>query len=317
MFASCSNDEVIDSAPKASIRFNTFVNNSTRATDITTSTLMDFNVYGLHTPGQYLFRGDNVSRADANAPWVSEKLVLWEPDKTYHFHAIAPETAEYALTADNADGNATVTFNNSGDDDLIYAYNTVTSPATLTADNPGTVAFTFDHMLSRVRFCFYNDLNHSQLKIVVKDVAISNGTGYATCTRQGAEDAVWTRTDDTENKAFGFGTAKWNGTAELAESKIGENAHGETDHLYFVPETNVDRTYDVSFAVELYNGDVLYNTYYLSSTTPALSMQQQFSYQFNAHITQEVLQLYPIEFTVTEVEDWEDWQNKEITPSLN
>ena len=46
MFASCTNDVMVEMNPQNAIGFETFVNKSTRVTDVTTTNLKAFGVYG-------------------------------------------------------------------------------------------------------------------------------------------------------------------------------------------------------------------------------------------------------------------------------
>lgn len=48
LFTSCSNDETVEVKKNTNaIQFKSFVNNSTRATDLTTTNLVDFQVWGI------------------------------------------------------------------------------------------------------------------------------------------------------------------------------------------------------------------------------------------------------------------------------
>ena len=49
MFASCTNDEMVEMNPQSAIGFETFVDKSTRATDVTKANLTAFEVYGWRT----------------------------------------------------------------------------------------------------------------------------------------------------------------------------------------------------------------------------------------------------------------------------
>ena len=49
MFASCTNDEMVEKNPSSAIGFETFVDKSTRATDVTKVNLTAFEVYGWRT----------------------------------------------------------------------------------------------------------------------------------------------------------------------------------------------------------------------------------------------------------------------------
>lgn len=65
MLAGCSNDEMVETTQSGAIRFDGFVNKSTRgvADDITTASISNFSVYGFMTDatGQ-IFTGEAVTR---------------------------------------------------------------------------------------------------------------------------------------------------------------------------------------------------------------------------------------------------------------
>ena len=55
LFASCSNDETVEVKKNTNaIQFKSFVNNSTRATDLTTTNLVDFQVWGIMKKDNHL-----------------------------------------------------------------------------------------------------------------------------------------------------------------------------------------------------------------------------------------------------------------------
>ena len=66
-FAACNKAEVVESAPVAAIAFeNAFVDNTTKATDITKANLSDFGVYGTVTKGEnaaLIFNNQTVSKS--------------------------------------------------------------------------------------------------------------------------------------------------------------------------------------------------------------------------------------------------------------
>ena len=67
LFASCSNDETVEVAKNQNgIQFKSFVNNSTRATDLTTNNLADFQVWGIMKKDNQIgkpFVGTQVNKA--------------------------------------------------------------------------------------------------------------------------------------------------------------------------------------------------------------------------------------------------------------
>lgn len=67
----------------------------------------------------------------------------------------------------------------------------VTTSATITSDDVSPVSFTFNHLLSRVKFTFVNGFPAEAIaKISVKDVNISNAYKNGTIT-PATTDAVW------------------------------------------------------------------------------------------------------------------------------
>lgn len=158
LFASCSNDETVEVAKNQNgIQFKSFVNNSTRATDLTTANLTDFQVWGIMKKDNQIgkpFVGTQVNKA--GGAWSYGVPVYWEKGYQYSFVAVAPADAfdMVEAPADYQDYGK-VQFNNGrGDTDLLWA---AKDKGLVTwEDNacPAAVDLTFNHMLSRVRFNF-------------------------------------------------------------------------------------------------------------------------------------------------------------------
>ena len=92
LFASCSNDETVEVAKNQNgIQFKSFVNNSTRATDLTTATLTDFQVWGIMKKDNQIgkpFVGTQVTKS--GGAWSYGTPVYWEKGYQYSFAAVAP-----------------------------------------------------------------------------------------------------------------------------------------------------------------------------------------------------------------------------------
>jgi len=78
------------------------------------------------------------------------------------------------------------------------------------------------------------------------------------------------------------------------------------------------KAYTLSFKVVMYQGAVEAATYtHTGVEMPEVEMAAGFSYVFNAELTAKNIdpdgELYPIEFTVTKVEDWEDFAGETVT----
>lgn len=97
LFASCSNDETVEKAKNQNgIQFKSFVNNSTRATDLTTANLTNFQVWGIMKKDNQIgkpFVGTQVNKA--GSAWSYGTPVYREKGYQYSFVAVAPA---YAFT---------------------------------------------------------------------------------------------------------------------------------------------------------------------------------------------------------------------------
>ena len=95
MLASCSNDETMDIARNSqAIQFSSFVNKTTRATDIDNSNFKAFQVWGLmEKDGQTgkPFEGTEVTSSDGSE-WSYTTPVYWEDGYKYSFVAVAPQS---------------------------------------------------------------------------------------------------------------------------------------------------------------------------------------------------------------------------------
>ena len=187
---------------------------------------------------------------------------------------------------------------------MLYSKATdVITPATITTEaNVSPVSFTFNHLLSRVKFTFVNGFPAEAIaKISVKDVKISNAYKNGTIT-PATTDAVWNATDNTLPVNF----------ANVSATDIeAGNKEGETEHMYLIPVALPN--YDVTFTVTLdQNGAT---TDYEHTATITTGMEKGKSYNFTATLTPENVDpdntMYPIEFEA-KVEPWDPFEDKEI-----
>ena len=288
----CNSDETVEMAKGNAIGFKTFVNNSTRATDVTTSTLESFKVWGLMNDGSSKtgtpFVGKEVTKK--GGAWSYQTPVYWEKGYAYSFVALAPNDV-YTFTAPTVINTwGSLTFNNgTGETDLIYA---AAKQATVAANTcPLAVNMTFNHMLSRVRFQFENGMLDGSV-LTVSDVKINDAytSGTATLAEQLA-DLSWAPGQGTGAIAFG-------NAAEMEK-----DAKEETAHKYMIPAT---KAYNLTFTVTRKHHGVT-DTYNHTVTLPETTMKQGLSYQFVAKLTAENINpdeaLCQIQFTAT-VADW-------------
>ena len=312
--ASCATDDVVSRPAGAAIEFNdAFVENATRANDIAKDNLSQFNVYGSVTANNtngFIFTDQLVEKNGDYYTYTPAQY--WIPAASYKFTAFASLTANqrtdnvarqwsFAPAADAANG--VISFNNEvaqANQDLVYAYADCTTPETI-ASKPAPVAFTFNHMLSRVRFTFANGFQSAgNIKLAVSNVHIIDAYANGTlAVENGTPAAAWAPANKTLDVTFG----------DAAETII-EGAKQSTEHFYLIPNSEAT-TYAVTFDVTLYQAGVEIDTYsHVVEFTCA--MNRGMSYDIKTTLTPENTSdddsvIYPIEFTVIEVEDWANY----------
>lgn len=320
MLTSCSNDENVEMpAQKNAIAFSTFVNKSTRATDIDNTNISNFSVYGfIENASGVIFNNEAVtgSGTGASGNWTYDNTQYWTPGKNYYFTAIAPTTAAAwtfaPLTGDATGQGGTISFTNAGTQDLLYAYKSVTSPATITETDPAKVGFEFNHLLSRVKFNFANAMGNENTTLKITSVKIKDANTKASIDVAdfNMASSAWTLASDNSTTTFDFGA--------IADA-IANNANADTDHMYLIPQ---NQKYTMEFVVEVYAGELLIATYSHTGDNavevPVVDMKLGHSYVFKAELNHENINpeevLYPIKFNVETVTEWENnWTSNDVT----
>lgn len=160
------------------IGFNSFVENSTRATAATdpsynASSLDHFNVYGA-VNGVNIFGGIAVTKTDGVWSYTGNTQ-YWIADAPYKFAAVVDATS--VTTDTNTDTNTglptVLSYTTSTQKDMLYDYvETVGQPT----DNDGLVAFQFTHLLSKVKFSVTNTTAAAatNYRIVVTEAKLTN-----------------------------------------------------------------------------------------------------------------------------------------------
>lgn len=296
VLTACNNDETVEVAKGNAIGFNTFVNNSTRATDFTNDNFTSFKVWGLMNDGEKTgtpFVAVDVTKA--NGAWSYGTPVYWEKGYAYSFVALAPNDA-YTFTAPteiNKWGSLTFA-NKTGETDLLYA---TQKQGTVEGNTcPAAVNMTFNHMLSRVRFQFENGMLDGS-ELTVTDVKITDAYTNGTATlAEGLTNLTWATDATTGELTFD--------NAEKVD--IAKDAKCETGHKYMIPAT---KAYNVTFTVtRKHNGvtDIYNHTVNLPETTMTQGLSYQFVAKFTANNIDPDNELCPIVFTA-QVKDWENF----------
>lgn len=317
---SCSKDQTIEQPDPVAIEINdVFVNNSTKANDISKDNLNDFGVYGFvkalntNTEG-LLFNNVKVSKSGTKYTYSPEQY--WIGNAQYYFAAIAPFTnAKWGYSSTDAQ-NGTITFNNQNaeaNQDLLFAYTQPgVTPATITSANkPNAVGFSFGHMLSRIKFIFKNDfVSGSNISLKITDITITDLQKEGSLAITNGVAGAWTVSDNAvAENVF----AKVFGTAGTDETILAPQTEAATEHFYLIPAND---KYNVTFKVALYQAGVLLANYNRTSTV-TLDMQKGNSYNIKANLnaqnTSENGELFPIEFTVTGVDEWGSYSDVNTT----
>ena len=183
-------DTVIETIDGNTIRFdNAFVNQSTRATDITIDNLNNFYVHAWmsNTDDQTACIFDGVELTKSANSWTyGGGGRYWFADKKYEFLAFAPLNAQYSLHNDHL----SFAYNNNGakkqksagaQDDLIVAkVDRVTTKGQLSAEDIMPVSLNFHHLLSRLVFNFVNDFATPDVKLRIEDIKLTGIANSAT-----------------------------------------------------------------------------------------------------------------------------------------
>lgn len=302
MLASCTNDEMVEMNPQNAIGFEMFVDKSTRAaTDVTTDNLTAFEVYGWRGSEQ-IFNAQAVTADKGVCTYTP--LQYWVGGYAYTFEAVAPKSGNTSVTFTPSKDVSTIRFESDSETDLIYAAASkdLTSTTNLTAD-PGKVALTFNHLLSRVKFSFVNGFpEDSDVKLTVTDVKITNAGTTAVYT---PSTSAWAAATATDAVTF----------ASTAVADIAGTVAAETEYKYLIPYEV--KNYTLTFTVTMAQGgvtDTFNHSVNLSSNS--LVLQAGNSYDFTATLDANNINpdgdLFPIEFTAT-VTPWGDYSENVVT----
>ena len=295
--ASCSKEQTISVDKGAVIGFDTFVENSTRATDLVVGEF-DFGVYGLVEKGSNSALIFDNKQVNANGTYSPAQY--WIAAAQYYFTAIAPYTnAKWRYTTTNAH-TGTISFDNEAaqaNQDLLFAYvKPDQTPAQFTTA-PETVGFIFKHILSKIAFKFENTFDDGNTTLDVYNVKINNTAKSGTMLIENGTDKAWVVADDL---AVPFGKAAADAVV------IGNGATLNVAHQYIIP---AEREYVITFDVDLYQAGVKLATYN-HEIKKTINFAKNGNYSLNVKLAPDTVDpdndtLYPIEFTVEKVENWD------------
>ena len=307
-FTACVKEEVVTVNQETIAFENAFVDNATKSVNdpsFTKDNLTDFAVYGF-VEGAVLFDGTQVSKEitnnDLSSVWKYAGTQYWIAGAKYNFHAVAPMTnGGWTKTAADA-SSTTLSFTNNGTTDLLYA---TTSQQGKVSDND-EVAFSFRHVLSKVKFSFENAYNATNATIQVRDIVITNP--HKTADVVLTDGTVWSN-QAADNLVLEFGMATDNESTDQKENTLVAYGLGETyesqNELFLIPSGSYQ--YNVTFNVDLLVGSTVVKTYAHSVTAefaPAPGNSYDIKAVINATNIDPANEQEPIEFTVSTLSGW-------------
>ena len=316
--ASCVKEQTVVTPDQKAISFGNFVQHTKAAIDPSFNNddnkVTSFYVWGFMDKNTgVVFNEELVEWDETKAAWTYTNLAYWAPNKSYKFAAIAPAKNDkiQVTLADNnkymsAEGVlGTVAFENeNGTVDLLYAEDGVDTPTTIPTD-PEKVHFTFQHLLSKVKFTFTNGLSeneHTTMAITdVKMVVPAKGTVDLAVKKP----FVWNVSEnETITLEFGKAVDKADDTnTQLAFNGVAE-VENERLTIPLATTTSVISSYEVSFNVTIYQGTEEAVTIQKTSTIVGSTLVAGKCYNFKATLNAENLGLKQIDFEV-DVEEWD------------
>lgn len=312
--SSCTNEDVVDVAQNRAIRFDTFVNNNTRAvTEVTTENLSSYYLFGKYgdATGNY-----SVLVFD-NEP--SSAIAYWTANKYYAFGAYANGNG-YRIDNATFDANAGKlkfpSYTPDDEKDLVAA--TARAEAGSDVTNKEAVSLQFAHMLSQVKFTFKTDVADSYI-IKISNLqfnAVKTADGSYTKTTEAAGTIDW-----TENTSNGDYTYKV--MSDIADK---DKNYTDSDVKLVIPQDNTNQI-SVTFTATLsgpgidrevnkeFTADLGYEAGSISGTE-ANTWTPGYRYNYMATINADDINsdLKEIKFT-TEVTEWKDANKTPVTPS--
>ena len=311
--AACNKSEIVSVSEANAIAFdNAFVDNATKSVNdpsfTNTNLFTDFAVYGF-VEGAVLFDGTQVSKGiengDLKSDWKYAGTQYWIAGANYNFNAVAPMTnGGWTMTAADAT-STTLSFTNNGTTDLLYA---LTAQQGKVSGNE-KVAFSFRHVLSKVKFSFENAYNATNATIKVKDIVITNPHKTANVVLTDATAWSGNAAADDFSLAFGMATDDEATTATKENTEVAY-AFGKTyesqNERFLIPSE--EYSYNVTFKVVLLVSGEEIKTY-THNVTAKFAPVAGNSYDIKAVINAANIDpdhaQEPIEFTVNTLPGWD------------
>ena len=323
--ASCTNEEVVDMPQSRAIQFGTFVNHSTRSsvTETTEENFNKFFVFGNYgeawTP-VYTNVAVNGRTVGEQSVWTPEQTAYWQSDEKYNFGAYSNGYSKLETGVSFDAQSQKLTFSNYtvGTNDLIVAIPATMTSATVATSNT-TVALSFYHMLSQVKFTF-NNTDSPDYTMEISDIkvsAIKTCEGSATYAENGVPTIKWT-TESASPEEYDFGTID-----DIAEP-VSDDSHSTTCFVIPQSNTSLQVTFTATFSDD---AGVIKSSHFTGSlnyqgetaNTKKGEWTPGFKYNYTVTINGSTvnpdLENQKIEFKVSAVDGWKNTDDTTVTPN--
>ena len=306
-FASCTQNEVLNVNENRAINFDGFVGKPTKAAVNSVDDLTAFQVfggYGTNDALNYVNVYDDVAvTRSGNAgsyTWTPAETKYWQQGYTYTFNAYAPALGNGTASVDANGVTITDFVASDGETDLLIA-ETKTVDATIAIPSDA-VQFTFNHVLSMIRFTFSTTLKG--VDITISDLKVNQVPNKATYTATAA-GGNWETMDNNSKADYSL---------TVSGSITSDNSTGKksSSEKIVIPQsftTGLTVTFKLSAT-----GALTLNNVEHTVTLPTTAWVKGKRYNYDAEITKDNIDpsgsLSPITFgdpTVTPwVNSWED-----------
>lgn len=313
VLASCTQNEVLEVNESRAIGFeNAFVGSPVRAAinDVAGLQAVGFNVFGaFSTDNTYKGVFDNVDVTYEGSQWKSKTTEYWQDGKSYVFQAYSGT----ATATPTAKGVEFTRYTASGEEDLLSA--NLVKKDNVDVTDPGTVDFTFRHVLSQVKFTFTNGFN-GNVKLAISNVKINGLATIGNYTLSEENTGTWGTLD---------GTSEYAPTITPADP-FGASATAVTAPKIVLPQDVENKTVTFDLVV---SGSLEFVKQTITVKLPKYVLVEGNIYNFTTELNASNIKdpenpdqtLKPIEFTPT-VSKWEpqdgganDGGNGEVIPT--
>ena len=316
--ASCAQEDVILDNDKAITFGDAYVQNSTKAIYEGTTYVDAFQVWGTVTPAGDgatalpLYEGATVTRGTAayGEAWSCSVTRFWTPNCDYAFYAVV-DAAENAVKATNGVPTS-ITYTADGETDLLYG--ATTKEVGADASNPGLVAFTMQHLLSKVSFKFTNTNTNTAYTYKVAKVEVSDAyaSGTYTIDHNVAANGLPTNIDGTYDGAWSNQTGTMAALSFLNGPLTLDNATVEDDKTVTASTATAPKSFviipgkpklNIAITVEtLLNGTKIYSKDYTLKVNQDGGTDKTFEKNIHYNLVVALEGGKPIDFTIGRVD---------------